>query len=170
MILRSSSGARCRFRLMDNQRAKTYRRLNDIPASWGTAVSVQAMVFGNMGEDCATGVAFTRNPATGENEFYGEYLLNAQSSPPQPVKSMVRIQSSSRSRRLCQRSTRSSWTCGRSLSNISRTCRTLSSPSKGASCTCCRRGLANAPRKLHSRSPWTWQMGVSSVTLRPSWA
>jgi len=61
-----------------NQRAKTYRRLNDIPASWGTAVSVQAMVFGNMGDDCATGVAFTRNPATGENEFYGEYLLNAQ--------------------------------------------------------------------------------------------
>eukprot|EP00444_Apocalathium_aciculiferum_P038451 CAMPEP_0183484350 /NCGR_PEP_ID=MMETSP0370-20130417/178876_1 /TAXON_ID=268820 /ORGANISM="Peridinium aciculiferum, Strain PAER-2" /LENGTH=903 /DNA_ID=CAMNT_0025677641 /DNA_START=106 /DNA_END=2817 /DNA_ORIENTATION=+ len=61
-----------------NQRAKTYRRLNDIPASWGTAVNVQAMVFGNMGEDCATGVAFTRNPANGVNEFYGEFLLNAQ--------------------------------------------------------------------------------------------
>ncbi len=61
-----------------NQRAITYRRLNDIPASWGTAVNVQAMVFGNMGDDCATGVAFTRNPATGENQFYGEYLINAQ--------------------------------------------------------------------------------------------
>jgi len=61
-----------------NQRAITYRRLNDIPESWGTAVNVQAMVFGNMGNDCATGVAFTRDPSTGENKFYGEYLINAQ--------------------------------------------------------------------------------------------
>ncbi len=61
-----------------NQRAITYRRLHDIPAEWGTAVNVQAMVFGNMGEDCATGVAFTRNPSTGEKLFYGEYLVNAQ--------------------------------------------------------------------------------------------
>ena len=61
-----------------NARATTYRRLNNIPASWGTAVNVQAMVFGNMGEDCATGVAFTRDPSTGENSFYGEYLINAQ--------------------------------------------------------------------------------------------
>ena len=61
-----------------NPRAVTYRRLHDIPADWGTAVNVQAMVFGNMGGDCATGVAFTRNPSTGENEFYGEYLVNAQ--------------------------------------------------------------------------------------------
>ena len=61
-----------------NPRAVTYRRLHDIPADWGTAVNVQAMVFGNTGGDCATGVAFTRNPSTGENEFYGEYLVNAQ--------------------------------------------------------------------------------------------
>ncbi len=61
-----------------NPRAETYRRLHDIPASWGTAVNVQAMVFGNMGDDCATGVCFSRNPATGENAFYGEYLINAQ--------------------------------------------------------------------------------------------
>src|SRR5690242_17379211 len=61
-----------------NPRANTYRRLHDIPADWGTAVSVQAMVFGNMGEDCATGVCFTRDPSTGENVFYGEYLINAQ--------------------------------------------------------------------------------------------
>ncbi len=60
------------------QRAVTYRRLHGIPEEWGTAVTVQAMVFGNMGEDCATGVAFTRNPSTGENAFYGEYLVNAQ--------------------------------------------------------------------------------------------
>jgi pyruvate,orthophosphate dikinase len=59
-------------------RAVTYRRLHDIPEEWGTAVNVQAMVFGNMGEDCATGVAFTRDPSTGENAFYGEYLVNAQ--------------------------------------------------------------------------------------------
>ena len=61
-----------------NQRAITYRRLNGIPAEWGTAVNLQAMVFGNMGDDCATGVAFTRDPSTGENAFYGEYLVNAQ--------------------------------------------------------------------------------------------
>ncbi len=61
-----------------NQRAITYRRLHSIPEDWGTAVNVQAMVFGNMGADCATGVAFTRNPSTGANEFYGEYLINAQ--------------------------------------------------------------------------------------------
>ncbi len=61
-----------------NPRAITYRKLHDIPAEWGTAVNVQAMVFGNMGEDCATGVCFTRDPSTGENMFYGEYLVNAQ--------------------------------------------------------------------------------------------
>jgi pyruvate,orthophosphate dikinase len=59
-------------------RAVTYRAIHDIPAAWGTAVNVQAMVFGNMGDDCATGVAFTRDPSTGENYFYGEYLINAQ--------------------------------------------------------------------------------------------
>jgi len=59
-------------------RAVTYRRLHHIPEDWGTAVNVQAMVFGNMGDDCATGVAFTRNPSTGADEFYGEYLINAQ--------------------------------------------------------------------------------------------
>ena len=61
-----------------NQRAVTYRRLHNIPADWGTAVNIQAMVFGNMGDRSATGVAFTRDPSTGEREFYGEYLLNAQ--------------------------------------------------------------------------------------------
>src|SRR5204863_7815208 len=61
-----------------NQRAVTYRRLHNIPESWGTAVNVQAMVFGNMGESSATGVAFTRNPSTGEKRLYGEFLINAQ--------------------------------------------------------------------------------------------
>ena len=66
------------FTSWTNTRAATYRRLNNIPAAWGTAVNVQAMVFGNMGDDCATGVAFTRDPSTGENSFYGEFLINAQ--------------------------------------------------------------------------------------------
>jgi len=61
-----------------NQRAITYRKLHNVPESWGTAVNVQAMVFGNMGDDCATGVCFTRNPSTGDNHFYGEFLINAQ--------------------------------------------------------------------------------------------
>ena len=75
-----------------NDRAKTYRALNNIPSEWGTAVNVQAMVYGNMGDDCATGVAFTRDPATGNKQFYGEYLVNAQGEDvvagirtPQPV-------------------------------------------------------------------------------------
>jgi pyruvate,orthophosphate dikinase len=66
------------FNSWNNQRAITYRRLNQIPGEWGTAVNVQSMVFGNMGDDCATGVAFTRNPSTGEKKFFGEYLPNAQ--------------------------------------------------------------------------------------------
>ncbi len=80
------------FSSWQNQRAKIYRRLHAIPEAWGTAVNVQAMVFGNMGEDCATGVAFTRDPSTGEKNFYGEYLTNAQGEDvvagirtPQPI-------------------------------------------------------------------------------------
>lgn len=66
------------FRSWNNPRAIYYRKMNDIPSSWGTAVNVQMMVFGNMGNDCGTGVAFTRNPSTGENKLYGEFLMNAQ--------------------------------------------------------------------------------------------
>ena len=66
------------FRSWMNERAIVYRRLNDIPSDWGTAVNVQEMVYGNRGNDCGTGVAFTRNPATGEKKLYGEYLINAQ--------------------------------------------------------------------------------------------
>ena len=80
------------FRSWDNPRAIVYRRMNDIPGDWGTAVNVQAMVFGNMGETSGTGVAFTRNPSTGEKGFYGEYLINAQGEDvvagvrtPQPI-------------------------------------------------------------------------------------
>ncbi|NFM17850.1 pyruvate, phosphate dikinase [Clostridium sporogenes] len=80
------------FGSWDNPRAIVYRRLNDIPGDWGTAVNVQSMVFGNMGETSGTGVAFTRNPATGENKIFGEYLINAQGEDvvagirtPQPI-------------------------------------------------------------------------------------
>ena len=80
------------FRSWDNPRAIYYRRVNDIPSSWGTAVNVQSMVFGNMGEQSGTGVAFTRDPATGEKKLYGEYLMNAQGEDvvagirtPQPI-------------------------------------------------------------------------------------
>ena len=66
------------FRSWNNERAKTYRRLNDIPSSWGTAVNIQEMVYGNSGDNSGTGVAFTRNPATGEKKLFGEYLINAQ--------------------------------------------------------------------------------------------
>ena len=87
------------FGSWQNARAKTYRRLHDIPDEWGTAVNVQAMVFGNLGETSATGVAFTRNPSTGENEIYGEFLLNAQGEDvvagirtPQPLTEKARAE------------------------------------------------------------------------------
>src|SRR5262249_36857788 len=83
-------------------RAATYRKLNNIPESWGTAVNVQAMVFGNQGDDCATGVAFTRNPSTGEKRLYGEFLINAQGEDvvagirtPQEITETARITSKS---------------------------------------------------------------------------
>ncbi|ESR24772.1 pyruvate, phosphate dikinase [Lutibaculum baratangense] len=85
-----------------NQRAKTYRRLNNIPESWGTAVNVQAMVFGNRGDSSATGVAFTRNPSTGEKALYGEFLVNAQGEDvvagirtPQNISEAARIEAKS---------------------------------------------------------------------------
>ena len=86
------------FRSWDNPRAIYYRRMNDIPGDWGTAVNVQSMVFGNMGNDSGTGVAFTRNPSTGENKLYGEYLINAQGEDvvagirtPQPIATLEQV-------------------------------------------------------------------------------
>jgi len=83
------------FRSWNNERANIYRRMNDIPSSWGTAVNVQEMVYGNLNENSGTGVAFTRNPATGENTLYGEYLINAQGEDvvagirtPQPISTL----------------------------------------------------------------------------------
>ena len=86
------------FRSWDNPRAIVYRRMNDIPYSWGTAVNVQEMVFGNLGDDSGTGVAFTRNPATGEKKLFGEFLMNAQGEDvvagirtPQTIDQLARI-------------------------------------------------------------------------------
>lgn len=86
------------FRSWMNERAIIYRRMNDIPSNWGTAVNVQEMVYGNRGNDCGTGVAFTRNPATGENKLYGEYLMNAQGEDvvagirtPQPISTLKEV-------------------------------------------------------------------------------
>ena len=87
------------FRSWDNPRAIYYRRMNDIPGNWGTAVNVQSMVFGNMGDDSGTGVAFTRNPSTGEKKLYGEFLMNAQGEDvvagirtPQPISALEATQ------------------------------------------------------------------------------
>ncbi|MGZ4112958.1 MAG: PEP/pyruvate-binding domain-containing protein, partial [Tumebacillaceae bacterium] len=86
------------FDSWNNQRAVVYRKINKIPGHLGTAVNVQAMVFGNQGDDCATGVAFTRNPSTGQKELYGEFLINAQGEDvvagirtPQPIKSLAAV-------------------------------------------------------------------------------
>ena len=86
------------FRSWNNERAIYYRRMNDIPSSWGTAVNVQEMVYGNSGDKSGTGVAFTRNPATGENKLYGEYLINAQGEDvvagirtPQPISTLESV-------------------------------------------------------------------------------
>ena len=88
------------FLSWESHRAKVYRKLNQIPSSWGTAVNVQSMVFGNMGNDCATGVVFTRNPSDGSNDIYGEYLINAQGEDvvagtrtPQHITKKARIKS-----------------------------------------------------------------------------
>ena len=128
-----------------NDRAIVYRRKYNIPTEWGTAVNVQAMVYGNTGDTSGSGVAFTRNPANGVKEFYGEFLINAQGEDvvagvrtPEPVAQLknadaegVRASSSASARR--SRST-------------SRTCRTSSSRSRTASSTCCRRATASARR------------------------
>ncbi|MDD2391713.1 MAG: pyruvate, phosphate dikinase [Bacilli bacterium] len=86
------------FRSWMNERAIIYRKMNDIPTNWGTAVNIQEMVYGNRGDDCGTGVAFTRNPATGENKLYGEYLINAQGEDvvagirtPQPISTLEEV-------------------------------------------------------------------------------
>ena len=122
------------FRSWDNPRANVYRRDNDIPYSWGTAVNVQMMAFGNMGDDCGTGVAFTRDPATGEKKLMGEFLINAQGEDvvagvrtPMPI-----AKKSSRRHSLSLRKYVRLW------KPITAICRIWSSLLRIRSCTCCR--------------------------------
>ena len=131
------------FRSWDNPRANVYRRDNDIPYSWGTAVNVQSMAFGNMGDDCGTGVAFTRNPATGEKKLFGEFLTNAQGEDvvagvrtPMPIAEMAeKFPEALPSSRASARPWRT--TIG--------ICRTWSSPWSTASSSCSRPATASAP-------------------------
>ena len=140
-----------------NTRANTYRRLHSIPESWGTAVNVQAMVFGNMGETSATGVAFTRNPSTGEKRLYGESssMRRARTSSPASarrrksprLRARKHIPTSRRWKRQCRwrsRNSRASTTC---LRSTTATCRISNSRSSRASCGCCKPAAASARRR-----------------------
>ena len=137
------------FRSWDNPRANVYRRENDIPYSWGTAVNVQSMAFGNMGDDCGTGVAFTRNPATGEKKLFGEFLTNAQG---EDVVAGVRTPHapSARWQRSSPRHLPSSPRSARFWRTTTTICRTWSSLWKPASCICFRprNGKRTAPAAL----------------------
>jgi pyruvate,orthophosphate dikinase len=131
------------FRSWMNARAIEYRRIYDIPDHIGTAVNVQMMVFGNTGERSATGVGFTRNPATGKKEFYGEFLINAQGEDvvsgvrtPQPIVELELVLPKAYKQ---LREITASW------SGNTRTCRTSSSRSRTSGCSCCRRAAGNAP-------------------------
>ncbi len=133
------------FRSWNNARAIRYRRQNNIPDDLGTAVNVQSMVYGNLGDDCATGVCFTRNPNTGERGLFGEYLPNAQGEDvvagvrtPKPVAEMGDdpLLSEAYAQLSASRSASSS---------ITATCRTSNSPSSTANSTCSKRAAASAP-------------------------
>ena len=137
------------FRSWDNPRANIYRMDHDIPYSWGTAVNVQMMAFGNMGDNCGTGVAFTRNPATGEKGLMGEFLTNAQG---EDVVAGVRT----RWQKSSPRSTSSSRKSARSSKITTATCRIWSSPSRTRSSICSKRVTASArllpPSRSHATS------------------
>ncbi len=146
------------FDSWNNQRAIKYRQLNNLPESWGTAVNVQAMVFGNRGETSATGVAFTRNPSTGDNRLYGEFLVNAQgedvvaghpdAAEPSPRRRARKAAATSRrSKRSCQKPSPNSKASATRWSGTTATCRTSSSPSRKASSGCSNAATASAPRR-----------------------
>lgn len=137
-------------------RAITYRKLNNIPGDWGTAVNVQTMVFGNAGDDCATGVCFSRDPATGENVYYGEYLVNAQGEDvvagirtPQPMASKGDGTSLEENGRICIRN----WLMSAIIWKLTtKICRIWNSPLNTASSGCC--SAATVKERLPRRSEW----------------
>ena len=155
------------FRSWNNPRAKEYRRIYNIPDNIGTAVNVQLMVFGNTGDRSATGVGFTRNPATGAKEFYGEFLVNAQGEDvvagirtPQPIRELERLMPAAYGQ--LRRRSPIGW------SVTTRTCRTSNSPSRTSNCSCCRPGAASGPRAPPFGSPPTWSTSGSSPLGRRS--
>jgi pyruvate,orthophosphate dikinase len=139
-----------------NDRAMVYRRKYGIPSEWGTAVNVQAMVYGNTGDKSGSGVAFTRDPATGEKVFYGEFLINAQGEDvvagvrtPEPVAQAQ--EPFARGFRRARNSPQNA------RDRTSKTSRTSNSPSRTASCSCSRPATANAPAWPPSASPSRWR-------------
>ena len=169
------------FASWNGKRAISYRRIEGIPDEWGTAVNVQSMVFGNMGEDSATGVAFTRNPATGENKFYGEWLVNAQGEDvvagirtPNPLNESTK---SEQNKHLASLETAMPKVY-KELDAIQQqarealpaTCRTSSSPSRRAGCGCCSAASASATVPPPSAWPSTWSKRSSSRRKRRSCA
>ena len=154
------------FSSWNGKRAISYRRIEGIPDDWGTAVNVQAMVFGNMGDDSATGVAFTRNPATGENKFYGEWLVNAQGEDvvagirtPNPLNEDTKNDQNehlpSLEKAMPEVYEQLFGDPQQARSTTTTTCRTSSSPSRTAGSGCCRPGPASAPAPRRSTWPWT---------------
>ena len=141
------------FRSWDNPRANVYRKMNEIPYEWGTAVNVQQMAFGNSGMRSGTGVAFTRNPATGEKKLMGEYLINAQGED--VVAGIRTLPPSASCMRKCPRSTTSSSRSRTASKRTIRICRTWSSPLRMASSSCCRPVTASVPPRPRFRSPAT---------------
>ena len=150
-----------------NQRAITYRRLYGIPESWGTAVNVQAMVFGNMGETSATGVAFTRNPSTGEKKLYGEFLINAQGEDvvagirtPQEITEEARKEAGSDKPSMESALPRAFAELKRIHAVLEKHYRDMqdwNSRWSRASCGCCRRAAASAPPRPLCASPSSWR-------------
>ena len=145
------------FRSWNNRRAIDYRNLNKIADDLGTAVNVQAMVFGNMGDSSATGVAFTRNPSTGEPGLFGEYLVNAQGEDvvagirtPKPHHRDAQRPESARGLRPVSGRRAAAW------STTTATCRTWSSRSRRAASSCSRPAPASAPGRRPCGSPSTW--------------
>ena len=138
-----------------NKRAVDYRDVNKIPHDLGTAVNVQTMVFGNMGDDSGTGVAFTRDPSTGEKVLYGEFLMNAQGEDvvagirtPQPIGAAAA--------RSCPRSTRSSRRSRKRLEQHYRDMQDLEFTVERGKLFMLQTRTASAPPRPRSRSPWTW--------------
>ena len=150
------------FRSWNNERAIVYRRKNDIPSSWGTAVNVQEMVFGNMGDTSGTGVAFTRDPSTGEKTLYGEFLMNAQGEDvvagirtPQPISALKKVMPEVYERFA---------EIAALLEKHYRDMQDMEFTIENKSFSCSRPVTANAPRPPLSASPWTlWTRDWLSV-------